>query len=234
MPRKKCGFGFSCAAMMMQPGLDAQYCPNAEVCGLITELSEDEQVELLRVTEAQAEQLRQGRDREWSEQLRYAREMAERRRVTAFEAATMMLRQRGAPQSLEDFEIPAALDTLMEDLQSLTATLATYEDLYIAPDNCEVHEYATKRPYGKYWYNKLLAQTAIFAPAVEEDNVRVIHLSHYEDPRNIEGRRGIERCNRLHQIKTQLQAAQQALDAAIAIAQAPLPEFLVDVDEAER
>lgn len=46
-----------------------------------------------------------------------------------------------------------------------------------------------------------------------------VHLSRDEDPLNTEARAGIERRNRLLQIKTQLRVAQAALEQAAAISQ---------------
>lgn len=63
MPRKKCAFGFSCAAMMIQPGLTAEDCPNRETCGVLTELTPEEEVELIRVREAEAQQRREETER---------------------------------------------------------------------------------------------------------------------------------------------------------------------------
>lgn len=90
-------------------------------------------------------------------------------------------------------------------------------DCYIAPDSCEAHRYNVKRPSGTYGYNKLTSREAIFKPEEKEEQVKVIHLSHDDDPRNTEGRRGIERRNRLHQVQTQLDVAARILEEAIAL-----------------
>jgi hypothetical protein len=49
MPKKKCGFGFSRAAMLLQPGLESSACPNYEDCGSVSTLTPDEEIELIRV-----------------------------------------------------------------------------------------------------------------------------------------------------------------------------------------
>ena len=51
------------------------------------------------------------------------------------------------------------------------------------------------------------------------------------DPRNIEGRLGIERRNRLMQIRTRLQIAATALAEAEAIATAPMQDILAELQE---
>lgn len=80
-----------------------------------------------------------------------------------------------------------------------------------------------------YTYNKLLAETAIFEPVDEEHPVRAIHLSRNSDPRNLEGRLGIERRNRLMRIRTRLQIAATALAEANAIATAPMQDILAEL-----
>jgi hypothetical protein len=49
--------------MMMQPGLLAERCPNAEVCGLLNRLSLEEEIELIRVREM--EQRYRDENTEW-------------------------------------------------------------------------------------------------------------------------------------------------------------------------
>ncbi|MEO0869927.1 MAG: hypothetical protein AAFY17_16120, partial [Cyanobacteria bacterium J06642_11] len=66
-----------------------------------------------------------------------------------------------------------------------------------------------------------------------EDRVRVIHLSHNDDPRNIEGRLGIERRERLKMVNTRLKAAKSLIDEAMAIATAPMTDVLVNGQELE-
>lgn len=46
MPTKLCAYGFSCASMLMQPGLTASECPNQKICGTIIQLTDLEQIEL--------------------------------------------------------------------------------------------------------------------------------------------------------------------------------------------
>jgi hypothetical protein len=204
MPRKKCGFGFNCGSMLMQPGLTAEDCPNAEVCGLLTELSEEEQVELIRVRE-QERRFRTQRQRLVQETIR----------VTRREAAVMMLMRRAAPQSPESFGVTELLNRVEEQLGEVRAHLPRFEGKYIAPLHCEVHRYNVKRPLGIYWYNKLLADSPIFEPSERQQKVRVIHLSRDDDSRNQEGRAGVERRNRLMQAKTRLTTIKQALSEVL-------------------
>lgn len=195
MADKKCRLGFNCQLMT---GQLTEHCPNRVNCGSATlsELSEQERFEFHRIRNEQLERLF----------------------VTREQAAQMMLRHRGSPQQLEDFEFSSAFSHLISSIQQLESDLEQYRDQYIAPEHCEAHAYWVKRPQGKYRYNKLTAEEAIFRPSEKTKNVRVIHLSRNDDPRNIEARRGIERRNQLHQIQAQLRIAQQALDTARTIA----------------
>jgi hypothetical protein len=187
--------------MMLQPGLEPEDCPNHEACGSASELTPEEEVELVRVRQ-------QG---------------LERIRVSRRGAAVAMLIQRGCPQSLESFGVVDSLSSIETRLQELRSHLDQFtQGCYIAPDNCEVHCYNVKRPSGTYWYNKLSSKEAIFEPEQSEEKVKVIHLSHDNDPRSIEGRLGIERRNRLHQIQTQLKALERVLEQAITLLNAPL------------
>ena len=234
MPQKKCGFGFSCASMMMQLTLEPKDCPNWETCGRVQTYSPDEEISLQRVRETEG----QRETYEWW--------------ITRHQAAIAMLRQRGHHRDLSDFglaeyqtAIPEALAELRESLSSFTQ-----QEGYIAPDGVEAHAYNVKRP-GRiyrdedgrwkqerriYWYNKLTAHEKVFLPAVlnpndSEQTVRVIHTSHSDDPRNLESRLGIERRNRLNEIRTHLKAATAALSRANELASEPLDNFITELQE---
>lgn len=207
MPRKTCGFGFSCAAMMMQPGLEPKDCPNFKACGSATTLTPEEGVELIRIREIR-----------WQQAQEEYRRLQERIRVTRHRAATMMLMARGCPQTLESLGVTESITGIDAHLETLRSHLQHFEGKYIAPEACEIHHYSVKRPYGKYGYNKLTAETAIFEPSEKETKVKVIHLSHDDDPRNLEGQCGIDRHNALTQIRTQLKLAEAAFAQAVALA----------------
>ena len=211
MPRKKCGFGFSCAAMMLQPGLEPTNCPNYETCGSASELTSEEAVELIRVREVQ-----------WQEAQQQVERIQERIRVSRHWAAVMMLMERGCPQSMENFGVTDSIASIEMRIQELRSHVEQFtEGCYIAPDNCEAHRYNVKRPSGIYWYNKLTSRQAIFEPEEKEEKVKVVHLSHDDDPRNTEGRLGIERRNRLRRLQTQLQITEEALELAISLMHEP-------------
>ncbi|NJL40566.1 MAG: hypothetical protein HC899_30340, partial [Leptolyngbyaceae cyanobacterium SM1_4_3] len=127
MPRKKCGFGFSCAAMMLQPGLEPEDCPNYRTCGSASELTPEEEVELIRVREVQQQEAQE----QWER-------IQERIRVSRHWAAVTMLMERGCPQSLENFGVTdsmALIETQLQELRSQAERFA--EGCYIAPDSCE-------------------------------------------------------------------------------------------------
>jgi len=128
----------------------------------------------------------------------------------------MVLMSRGCPQALDNFGLPDLLTSIESQIAELQSQLGTFiDDRYIAPEGCEAHRYNVKRPSGVYWYNKLTSQRAIFEPEEQAAKVKVIHLSHDDDPRNLEGRRGIERRNRLGQAQTQIRIAEEALQRAV-------------------
>lgn len=77
-----------------------------------------------------------------------------------------------------------------------------------------MHPYSVKRGKNSYSYNKLSAQQNIFNSAEGHTNVRVIHLSRSDDPRNLEARKGIERRNYLNWIRTLLNVAERAVAQA--------------------
>jgi hypothetical protein len=218
MPKKKCGFGFSCAAMMLTPGLDPGDCPNYRACGSATDLTPEEQVELIRVREVQRQQQEAEREQAQQEWERIQEEI----RVNRQEAAVMMLMMRGCPQTSESLGVLDPLAEIETQLTTLRLHLQSFEGYYVAPEGCEAHRYNVKRPWGVYEYNKLAAQEPIFEPSEKVQRVKVLHLSRDDDPRNLEGRLGIERRNRLTQIRTQLQIAEAALAQAIALASTPL------------
>ena len=85
MPKKRCGFGFNCGSMMMQPGLDPKECPNWITCGKVQTYRPEERIELQR-------RVRRGR-----------RQIDERFQTTRTETAIKMLMERGNPQQASDF-----------------------------------------------------------------------------------------------------------------------------------
>lgn len=207
MPKKRCGLGFNCGAMMQQPGLEAKDCLNYKTCGSASELTPEEEVELIRVRQIESQRSQE----EWER-------VQERFRVSRQQAALLMLRERACPQNLESLGITDLLSVLEQQLDQVGFQVREIEQAgYVAPEGVEAHRYNVKR-YKVYWYNKLTAPEAMFAPVEREDLVRVIHLSHDDDPRNLEARAGVERRNQLLQIKTQLSLAQAALNEAVRLA----------------
>lgn len=131
---------------------------------------------------------------------------------------------RVRPESVASFGLAEQITALTTELNQLTEAIAQSDGHYITPDEVEAVAYSVKRPvgvmqtsegsvqqYNVYWYNKLMSQTAIFAPVENDRPVKVMHLSKPDDPRNIEGRQGVERRNQLTQIATQLWIAESAI-----------------------
>lgn len=187
---------------MLMPGLTAEDCENRDTCGTIFELTPEEEVELIRVREECR-----------AEYERY-REIV---RVNQQQAAAMMLLARGCPQSPESLGVTDQLDQVEARIEQVRSQLSEeYASAYIAPTECELHHYNVKRPGGTYEYNKLTAASAIFEPSEKTTKVRVIHLSHDDDPRTLEGRAGIERRNKLLSLATRLGQVEQILASVLA------------------
>jgi hypothetical protein len=204
MPIRMCAYGFSCASMMMAPGLTAEDCPNKNVCGTIRQLTEEDRVEL-----------------------HYARIENNVRTIDTMmtngrDAALYLLSTRACPQTPASLGVTATLARLRSTLSQLEETIAQLsEDCYVAPIGVEAHRYLVKRPSGVYQYNKLTSREAIFPPQEREDSVKVIHLSSDYDSRNFEGRAGIERRNRLLAIRTAIDTAEALLNRTIEAAVNP-------------
>jgi len=178
--------------MLQTPGLTAAECPNAQVCGTIVELTPEEEVELLRA--------RQEERQRW-----------ERVRVTAREAARMLLRHRGCPQTPESLGLLESLERIEARVGEVRERLGTFEGEYIAPPGCEAHRYNVKRPKGVFGYNKLTAREALFEPVEQQQRVKTIHLSYDDDARNLEAREGIARRNKLMQANTRLRQVERMM-----------------------
>ncbi|WP_199331262.1 MULTISPECIES: hypothetical protein [unclassified Calothrix] len=203
MPRKICGLGFDCASMMLQPGIDPGECFNYPTCGAAIKLTPDEEIELIRVREIASQQ----RQQEWERR-------EEIFRTTRREAAVMMLMSRGCPQSVQSLGVAAQMEAIAACVERLHHNLNNLEGCYIAPGGCEVHHYNVKRPSGVYGYNKLTATEPIFEPSEKQQKVKVVHLSHDDDPRNTEARLGIERRNQLTRVRTLLATTVELLQEA--------------------
>ena len=194
---KVCSYGFSCASMLLQPGLTAEDCPNKNICGTIIQLTEEEEAEL------------------------YAARMENNHRIVQTvmmspqRAAQRLLRDRGCPQTAETIGIEESTVALIDAISQCQELVAELTSSYVAPPGVEAHRYLVKRPYGTYQYNKLTSKSAIFPPQQEDTEVKVLHLSRDTDPRNILGRSGIERRNRVLFLKTQIEKATELLSKAM-------------------
>ena len=194
---KVCSYGFSCASMLLQPGLTAEDCPNKNICGTIIQLTEEEEAEL------------------------YAARMENNHRIVQTvmmspqRAAERLLRDRGCPQTAETIGIEESTVALIDAISQCQELVAELTSSYVAPPGVEAHRYLVKRPYGTYQYNKLTSKSAIFPPQQEDTEVKVLHLSRDTDPRNILGRSGIERRNRILFLKTQIEKATELLSKAM-------------------
>lgn len=207
--------------MLLQPGLEPAECPNYTTCGRATRLTPDEEIELVRVRQVEQEEAARRSRRTRQE---YARQ-EEVWRTTRRQIAIEMLMQRGCPQTLQQCLPDETFAQLTQTIAQLQAQLAEFEGAYIPLEGTIAHRYWVHRGYGSYPYNKLMAERAMFAPAQEEHEVRMIHLSRDDDPRNLEARKGITRMHRLIAIREQLQLAQFAVAEAIALAQASVEPF---------
>ena len=208
---KICSYGFSCASMLLQPGLTAEDCPNRLVCGTIIQLTEEEQAQL------------------------YEARMENNRRVVQTvlmspqEAAQRLLNDRGCPQTNETIGVEESIVALIERIAQCQEIIAELSSSYVAPPGAEAHRYLVKRPYATYQYNKLTSKEAIFPPQQESQEVKVLHLSRDTDPRNILGRSGIERRNRILLLKTQIEKATNILfDAMETVSATSIEEIVAE------
>ena len=130
-------------------------------------------------------------------------------------AAQRLLRDRGCPQTAETIGIEESTVALIDAIAACQEMIADLTSSYVALPTVEAHRYLVKRPYATYQYNKLTSKEAIFPPQQEEQEVKVLHLSRDTDPRNILGRSGIERRNRILLLKTQIEKATELLSTAM-------------------
>ena len=197
--------------MLLQPGLTAEECPNQSVCGTIIQLTEEEQAQL------------------------YEARMENNRRVVQTvlmspqRAAQRLLNDRGCPQTNETIGVEESIVALIERIAQCQEIIAELSSSYVAPPGAEAHRYLVKRPYATYQYNKLTSKEAIFPPQQESQEVKVLHLSRDTDPRNILGRSGIERRNRILLLKTQIEKATNILfDAMETVSATSIEEIVAE------
>ena len=122
MPTKLCAYGFSCASMLMQPGLTASECPNQKICGTIIRLTDEERIEVY-----------QGR---WEN----ARHIIETVEMNGAEAADYLLASRGCPQGPQSLGVAATIEGLRSAISQLEDTITELSDSYIAPVGIEASE----------------------------------------------------------------------------------------------
>jgi len=206
---KICSYGFSCASMLLQPGLTAEDCPNQSVCGTIIQLTEEEQAQL------------------YEARIESNRRVVQTVLMSPQRAARRLLGDRGCPQTPETIGIEESTVALIDAIAACQEMIADLTSSYVAPPSVEAHRYLVKRPYATYQYNKLTSKKAIFPPQQEENPVKVLHLSRDTDPRNILGRSGIERRNRILLLKTQIEKATELLSTAMETIEATSIEEVV-------
>lgn len=214
---------------MLQPGLEPAECPNYTTCGRASQLTPDEEVELVRVRQVQREYQERRRRRVQQEY----EQRQEVWRTTRREVALEMLMRRGCPQSIQRYISTDTFEQLAGAIAQLQEQLTQMEEAYIPPEGCIVHRYWVNRGYARYPYNKLMAPNPVF-PAVEQEQrerTRVIHLSNDDDLRNLEARKGITRMYRLIEIRAQLQVALAAIGEAIALAQLEIEPYWAEGGE---
>ncbi|MBC8121684.1 MAG: hypothetical protein H7Y22_07600 [Gemmatimonadaceae bacterium] len=196
-PRARCGLGFNCALMMMQPGLLPGDCQNYLTCGAAVEYPPGRTFDLMRTGP-------DGNRESWS--------------IDRTGAAVAMLIQRGAPQRLEDFGLPALLDDLMRAVANLREQLDGYRGQYVAPAGAVL--VAERRGKRRRW--RLAAPGRVFVGVRHSGGVRAIHLGHDQHPRTREARQGVRRRMRLSNAARLTSSACSALRFAESLLDAPL------------
>lgn len=217
----------------------AWYDPNQPTFDLVMYYA-DEQQDYEQWAAEYAERQRQ--QEIWREEMRRYRRVIV---IRQHEAATLMLKTRGNHQEYESFGLEELASSTAEVLgyvnNDLERLAAANDNTYIAPDGIEAHVYNVKRPprnsfpdhwtlqevrqeQNIYYYHKITSKEAQFRGMEKDDDgnfksCKVIHLSHSDNARNIQGRLGIERRNKLNKIRTKLQQARQLLIDAKLIAQ---------------
>ena len=191
------------------PGLTAEDCLNQEVCGTIIQLTEEERAELYAA-------IRENN-----------RRIVQTVMMSQQGAAQRLLRDRGCPQTAETIGVEESNVALISAIATCQEMIAELTSSYVAPPGVEAHRYLVKRPYGTYEYNKLTSKQAIFPPQQEENEVKVLHLSRDTDPRNILGRSGIERRNKILYLKMQIEKATEVLTKAMETVEATSIEEIV-------
>ena len=190
-------------------GLTAEDCPNQSVCGTIIQLTEEEQAQL------------------YEARIESNRRVVQTVLMSPQRAAQRLLGDRGCPQTPETIGIEESTVALIDAIATCQEMIADLTSSYVAPPSVEAHRYLVKRPYATYQYNKLTSKKAIFPPQQEENPVKVLHLSKDTDPRNILGRSGIERRNRILLLKTQIEKATELLSTAMETIEATSIEEVV-------
>jgi hypothetical protein len=183
--------------MLLQPGLTAENCPNRLVCGTIIQLTEEEEAEL------------------YAARIEHNRRVVQTVMMSPQRAAQTLLNDRGCPQTAKTIGVEQSAVNLIARIAQCQEIIVELTSTYVAPPGVEAHRYLVKRPYATYQYNKLTSKEAVFPPQQEKSYVKVLHLSSDTDPRNILGRSGIERRNRILLLKTQIEKAAELLAKAI-------------------
>ena len=151
---KICSYGFSCASMLLQPGLTAEDCPNQAVCGTIIQLTEEEEAQL------------------YEAKIENNRRVVQTVLMSPQGAAQRLLRDRGCPQTYETIGAEESIVALIDRIAQCQEMIADLTSSYVAPPGVEAHRYLVKRPYATYQYNKLTNKDVGNKNEKENDNCK--------------------------------------------------------------
>jgi hypothetical protein len=183
--------------MLLTPGITAENCPNKKKCGTIVKCTDEEIIEL-RIAKIQL-----------------GKRIVERVRQNPRWFAKRLLNDRGCPQTYESLGLDVSIDSLDDVIDRCEDKLLELFVGYVAPQGVTALRYSVKRPYGTYQYNKLASDEPLFPAQYEDGRVKVFHLSHDGDHRNILARSGIERRKRILHLKTQIEFAKNLLQRTL-------------------
>ena len=241
-PDRKCPYGFTCGNHPWGQYKITKDCKYYDKCKAIvktlTEASLNNIEEYLDESRKESIEFhRESTSYNHDHYNKYYRDMVKLlKAIEKHERAVIFLRKRGNHQTFESLGVNEQISQVKESLKQLESKLRKLDRGYIAPEGVEVNTYKVKRyPYGKlsgqnqkqkvveYEYHNLKSKTAQFESETEIDQkCKVIHLGKSDGEKNIQGRLGIERRNRLLKIRTRLIRALNALQEAAELADVEL------------
>ena len=176
MPIKKCKLGFDCALMMQQPGIFASECENADTCGTISCLSDEEIFQQQQFQLHQQQLQLELQLKTYSFICKYSPLISllnvvrqTNYNINSFSYSLQieeiiimqLLSRKGLVFAKNNFDFDSPINHIIA-ISNAFSEHFNNNNFLMTPFNSEINSYNVKRPYGIYEYWQISSPSPIF------------------------------------------------------------------------